>query len=398
MLILKIGIVVAVAVTAILSILLYPDTPQLKEFLALLSPAYLIIIISVLSKVTTRKNIKHSKNVNIRRVLNRIFIWIVSAIFILDIAGVSALYVFSRDGSFNDWPYGHWQVDDPESVYASIDNIPKQNVKAVKEARKILLPLCPYIVESCNAHDVSPEAVATFILVNRMFRDKYPTYNFHYGLTHMLWHLRVFPEQRNMFDSSPLYRSEVGRWFLRVLPTHIRLQDRAADFLGGIIMNGSTSMGNTQVRANQIFGFEQEKSVRADDLWRRLDIDVSKLSNREINWLLLTNRRLDIEAGVAALAQSIDETAALQDEGCIVCCVDLSSLANADWFYLFSEISGYKSGSAGNSPRLIESHDLTGCYIQLEPGDIQRMNYVEYYAIVIQSRIFEDDPNAGEGS
>jgi len=26
------------------------------------------------------------------------------------------------------------------------------------------------------------------------------------------------------------------------------------------------------------------------------------------------------------------------------------------------------------------------------------MNYVEYYAIVIQSRIFEDDPNAGEGS
>jgi len=396
MLILKIGIVVAVAVTAILSVLLYPDTPQLKEFLALLSPAYLIIIISVLSRVTTRKNIKQSKNINVRRALNRIFIWIVSAIFILDIVGVSALYVYSRDGSFNDWPYGHWQVDNPESVYASIDNIPKQNVNAVKEARQILLPLRPYIVESCNAHDISPEAVATFILVNRMLRDKYPTYDFHSGLAHLLWHWRVFPEQRNMYDSSPLYRSEICRWLLRLLPTNIRLQDRAADFLGGIIMGGSTTLGNMQIKASPVHGFEEEKNIRVDDLWQRLGIDVSNLSDREINRLLMTDSRLDIEAGAAALRQSIDELCALQAEGSITCTVDLSSIGDTDWFCIFSDISNKLSVEAGSSPRPIISHDLT-CYLRLETEDIYRLNYIEYYAIVIQSGIFEDDPNAGRG-
>ena len=256
-----------------------------------------------------------------------------------------------------------------------------------------MLPLRPYIIESCEANGVSPEAVATFVLVNRMLREKYPTYDFHSGLAHLLWHWRVFPEQRNMYDSSSLYRSEIGRWFLRILPTHIRLQDRAADFLGGIVMGGSTTMGNMQVKASPIHGFEEEKNIRADGLWERLGIDMSKLSDREINWLLITNPQLDIEAGVVALKQSIAEISVLQVDGIVVSSVDLSSVSDEDWFYIFSDISNL-SGTANSSPRPIELHDLTN-YLRLDSQDIYRLNYLEYYAIVIQSGIFEDNSNAG---
>jgi hypothetical protein len=392
--ILKAGVVAAVSVTVALLLLLHTDTPQLKEFLLLLSPAYLIVILSVLSRVIVRTNTRHSKHIGARTALSRITLWIISGIFVLNIIGVFVLYVFSRDESFDDWRYGHWHVDNFESLYASADDIPIQNVEAVAEARRILLPLRPYIIECCNAHDVSPNAVAAFILVNRMLREKYPTYDFNSGLAHLFWHWRVFPEQRNMYDNSPLYRSEAGRWLLHILPTHIRLQDRAADFLGGLILGGSTTMGNMQIKAGPIRGFELEKSVRADDLWKRSGIDVSSMSDREINWLLMTDPRLDIEAGVTALRQSIDNLASLQKEGSIVCAVDLSAfIDDAGWFHIFSDIDDNLSDAVNASPRTVTLHDLTN-YLRLEPKDIYRLNYMEYYAIAIQSGIFEDSPDA----
>lgn len=394
MAILKIGIIAIISATVALILLLSKNTQQIKEFLMLLSPAYLIVILSVLNRIMARKNIQHSENSNIRKALSRIALWVISGIFVLNISLVFILYVFSRDESFKDWPYGHWQVDNIESIYASRDNIPIQNTEAVKEARRILLPLRPYILESSDAHNISPEAVATFILLNRMLREKYLTHDFHSGLSHLLWNWHVFPDQKSMFDSSPLYRSEAGKWLLLALPNHIQFQDRAVDFLGGIIMGGATTMGNMQIKASSVYGFEKEKSVRSDNLWQRSGIDVSNLSDREISWLLLTNPQLDIEAGVAALRQSIDELSALQAEGIIISSVDLSAIGYEDWFSIFSDITNNLSIDLELSPRPITLHDLTN-YFTMKSQDISRLNYVEYFAIVIQSGVFEDHSNAG---
>jgi hypothetical protein len=109
----------------------------------------------------------------------------------------------------------------------------------------------------------------------------------------------------------------------------------------------------------------------------------------------MTDPQLDIEAGVAALRKSIDELSALQAEGSVISSVDLSSISDADWFYIFSDISNDTSHTANLSPRPIASHDLTSYYWVLEPQDNYRVNYVEYYAILMQSGIFEDNPDAG---
>jgi hypothetical protein len=375
--------------TAALVLLLHDDILQLKEFLMLLIPAYLIVIVPILGRILARSKTRQIEKPRSRTILGRIGLSIISIIFVLDIAGVFLVYAYSRDRSFNDWPDGHWVADNPEDLFASADNIPVQNVKAVEEARRILIPLRPYIIDSSEAHDISPEAVAAFILVNRMFRAGYPLFGFHSGLAHLCWDLGVFPQQRNMYDNSPLYATESGRWLLRTLPTHIRLQDRFTDFLGGIIVGGSSNtMGNMQIKASERRGFEEEKSIRGDNLWARFDIDVSRMSNRRINWLLLTDPRLDIEAGVAALRQSIDRLIPLQESGEIVSDADLSRLDLTDWFHIFSEISDELPPQGESRP--IAIHDLTvHCPIEME--DISRLNYLEYYAIVIQSGVFSDN-------
>jgi len=405
MTILKIGISLALLITAFLIFLLRTDIMQLKEFLMLLIPAYCIIIIPILVMINTRIekmrrpaiNTRSTSDSKIRTVVRYMVLWFFTIIFTLNIAFVSCLYLFSRDGSFNDWMFGHLQTNNPEAFCTLTKDgfrpIAIQNVEAVREARRILLPLRSCIIESSKAHDISPDAAATFILVNRMLRDNYPTYDFHSGAAHVFWHLGTFPQQVVMDDTSPIYRTQWGNLLMRILPAHIGLQDRAADFLGGIIMGRSATMGNMQIKASPIRGFEEEKSVRGHNLWQRMNINLSKLSDREINWMLLTDPQLDIEAGVAALRQSIDELAALQKEGKIATTVDLSSLNNRDWFYLFSEVSRNKweSSFSDNSPRFIALHDFTNIF-RLKSKDKYRLNYVEYFVIEIESAIFEDTP------
>ena len=405
MTILKIGISLAALITGFLIFLLRTDIMQFKEFLMLLIPAYCIVIIPILVGINTRlekmrrlpDSTRSTSNGNIRVAVRHAVLWFFAIIFILNIACVSCLYLFSRDGSFNDWKFGHLKTDNPEAFCTLTKDgfrpVAIQNVEAVREARRILLPLRPYIIESGKAHDISPDAVATFILMNRMLRDKYPTYDFHGGAAHIFWHLGTFPEQKVMDDTSPIYKTQWGKLLMRILPAHILLQDRAADYLGGIIMGRSSTMGNMQIKASPIRGFEEEKNVRGDNLWRRMNIDLSGLSDRQISLMLLTDPRLDIEAGVAALRLSIDKLAAMQKERIINAAIDLSSLNDRDWFYIFSEISRNKSGASSpdDSSRSLELHDFTN-FFRLLSQDKYRLNFTEFYIIAIQSSVIEDTP------
>jgi len=448
-------IIVLIACAAGLAYLTPPE--QFREFLILLAPACAVTALFVLTHyipsrapqpARPEQSRRHAKlKTTISRAINAINSLIAAILLLLfasNIAGVVAIYAFSHDRSFNDWRYGFPSCDeitqlrpvgtsddtfteedgladpnttDPTHFHHRVEYFKRlregpvrpiaiENIEAIKEARRILLPLRPYIVDSSNAHGIQPDVVATFVLVNRMIRAGYLTYDFRAGLAHALWHRRVFLEQRNMYDLSPLLNmSELNRWSVRHLPIYIRLQDRAVDVLGGLLIGASTTMGNMQIKADIVPGFEEEKNVRGHDLWSRFDVDLAGVSNRQINWMLLTDPKLDIEAGTAALRQSIDDVIVKQKEGEIVESFDLS-LMNDDWLYyevptdvqryapdlIFAKANDNQSLSMGGySGRPIELHDFTN-YMRLSGEDASKRNYPLFHVIAMEAGVFDEMP------
>ncbi|MFH1676000.1 MAG: hypothetical protein ABIC40_03160, partial [bacterium] len=262
-----------------------------------------------------------------------------------------------------------------------IRTIHLSNIEAIKEARNILLPLRPYILESSNAHDIDPNAIATLILVNRMVKAKRPTYDFKNGLAHVLWEQGA-SGQKNLKDLSPLTESSVlGKLLVQILPAHIQLQDDAVDIFTGLVLGLSPTIGNMQIRADMVPSFENEKSVKVDNLWSGLNIDLSALTNRQINRMLLINPRLDIEAGTAALKQSIDQ---------------IPKISKMDWYDIFSEANTHRyldpDSKEDVAHSIIYLYGPYGLVQDLRVVYVPTANYPLFYIIAVESGVFNDKP------
>ncbi|MFH1776352.1 MAG: hypothetical protein ABH952_02160 [Candidatus Omnitrophota bacterium] len=157
--------------------------------------------------------------------------------------------------------------------------------------------------------------MATFILYNSMIKSYFPTYDLREGAGMLLWHHGIVNKDMGI-DSVRDGRTGnvLVDYLLNLIPTDIKLQDRAADILGWLA-GTSVTIGNMQVRSGPVENFPEERNVKTHDLLKRLEIDTSGLSNTQINWMLLTNPRLDIEAGVAALRQELDKQIEFQHQG-----------------------------------------------------------------------------------
>ncbi|HEX9744584.1 MAG TPA: hypothetical protein VGB30_04070 [bacterium] len=369
-------------ITGYFLITLRNDPGLLEDFTRLLIPAYLIVGLQILCTLIfcaetpayfKRESARYPELV---KIIERILLFLkklVLAVFILAITFVIAIYFFSRDFSFQDWGYLNGKP-----VVVSYDDLEyTENVDisaAIVEARKILDPVKPYIIESGEAHDIPPEAIATFILINKMVRERYPTYDPRVGLAHALWEMKIYPQQRNMYDLSPIYNSSGSvRLLMRYLPRQTRIQDRVCDVFGGLMLEASPTVGLMQVRANEIPGFEEEKNVRVNGLWDRFEINTDELTDRQINWMLMRNQRLNIEAGTVALRQALDDT-------------EYSD--SADWSEIFALLNHTRDWEpvthTNDSPLALFKFTQDRGICTLPEAD-----YELFYRIAVESGVFE---------
>jgi len=215
--------------------------------------------------------------------------------------------------------------------FGPIRPIAIENVEAVREARAILFSLKPFIEESSRAHRVPPQVVATFLLLNRMVLSKTGTYDLREGWDHLVWYLNPrrhqedimsFLEDRKARDSMGrkyLESSHPVEFWIRDRLKSVPLQDRGADILGGLLLGLNPTTGDMQIRASQVEddALRHETNIRDHHLLSRLGIEVSKLSNRQLNWMLLTDPRISMEAGAASLRVTMNRLIEAQQKGLI---------------------------------------------------------------------------------
>ncbi|MBU0759465.1 MAG: hypothetical protein KKA34_03800 [Candidatus Omnitrophica bacterium] len=275
-----------------------------------------------------------------------------------------------------------------------------ENVEAVRKAREILLPLKADIQEIAEAHNIPPDIVATFILYNKMIKDRFPTYDLKEGLGMFFWHHDMLPddvgidEARSGQTGYPFYDMLAG-----ILPTDMKLQDSIADRLGSAA-NTSPTSGLMQVRAGPVKEFPEERNVKTHGLWKRLGIDASNLSNREINQMLLTNPYLAIEAGVAALRQEIDRQIELQEQGeraSMPLAPSFEDLLRGSWIY--ENYDNYAVEQFGpdfflwmiitNFPFSPTIQNITNALLT---DDLRNADFPLFHIIALESGVFDEEP------
>jgi hypothetical protein len=343
----------------------------IKPFLPLLAPAIITMGIFVLYEFRAAKLSKlqgeHKEDSKLKKWSRRSFLAASLAVFISNIAGVNLLYIFSRDRSFNRWRYGYPDLEniirlrsvsskeaidkkvrfDEKAEYfrhlkkGPIRPLAIENIEAIKEARAILSFLREYIVDSCNYHNIPTDVLSAFILVNEMIKKYYPTYDLESGLSHVLWHKKKLTNAETeeslegyMFFGDFSDYNPIVEKLTKLFP-NIKLQDRVGDFLGAIA-NAIPSIGKMQNRINHVIGFGNEINIKEHDLWKRFDIDISGLNNRQISFMVLRDPKLDIEAGAAALRLSVERLIDSQSIGKIdqsPRLPDLSFMKKGDWVY-----------------------------------------------------------------
>jgi len=155
--------------------------------------------------------------------------------------------------------------------------IDMDNIEAVIYARKKLGPAVPYFVDSGQAHDVPPDILAG-VAVTYLLRKAYePSYGLLEGLKTTL------DDGKTDLPESLV---NILNGVLNTMPggfNNIKVQDRAADFLGGIVGSASPTTGWHQIRAGRTTTWPREFNVKEDNLWSRWQVDATHWSNRQIN-------------------------------------------------------------------------------------------------------------------
>jgi hypothetical protein len=210
------------------------------------------------------------------------------------------------------------------AYFQSLENGPLrpisiENIYAVREARRILIPWKQYILNSSKAHDVPPDLVAAILLYNCMIKAKFPSYSLVEGLGMTAWDLGFV--DRNKINFEAARNGETGHSMLNFLiglvPGDFKLQH---DFAGNLATwaGATPTIGPMQVRVDQVPGFPEERSVRQNNLLARFpNIKISTMSNRAIGRLLLSSSELGIEAGVASLELTLKKLINDQSNGTI---------------------------------------------------------------------------------
>jgi len=159
-----------------------------------------------------------------------------------------------------------------------------ENIYAVNEAMNILTPLKPYVLDSAKAHNIPPDLVAAIILYNRMLKAKLPTYSLPEGLGTALWNFRLGDIAHYGIDAFRFGHTgnKALDYILHILPEDIKLQDDAADFLGGVLFGTCQTLGEMQVRGNEVPDTPKERNVRIDHLLANSRIYLLPLVNAVI--------------------------------------------------------------------------------------------------------------------
>ncbi len=197
-----------------------------------------------------------------------------------------------------------------------------EDLEAVRYARKELLSLVPYFLDSGRAHQIPPDVLAAVGLTNRMMNAFRPSYDLAAGLTMAL---RDAGGGEN--GAEPRGEESETPGLLERLP-EVKIQDRATDWLAGRVMGASPTIGLLQIRGG--LTPLHEFNVRDQDLWARWGVDSSALSNRDINGRLL-DPQWNIEAAAALYEQMISEGIIRQEAGKVREMPNLRKLRNERW-------------------------------------------------------------------
>lgn len=211
-----------------------------------------------------------------------------------------------------------------------------EDLRAIAFARERLKSFVPHFIDSGGAHRVAPDLIATSALWNLMMKDRRLTYDLLDGIAAVVdsW-------------NEPVREGEGPSWFRRRLiefpfeiPEAVRnllkVQDRTADFLGGVVAGGSPTIGLTQLRAGYLDGgtlpeYERWLTVKGANLWVRWGIDTTDWSLRKVNRYLL-DPKWNIEAAATLYQQMIQKGIWLQTQGRLQSLPALNALATNGCF------------------------------------------------------------------
>lgn len=139
---------------------------------------------------------------------------------------------------------------------------------AIEKVRSKFLPLRNYIIEASKTPNNIPPHVLLAEIFSVQASYTAPPRSLRRGL--------------NSLVARDVVSEKVIDFLHSILPDWIEnrtfLDSKMQDFLGGVVVEGKTIIGITQMRPVW---------VRRYDGWKRFSIDANKLSNREISWLLL---------------------------------------------------------------------------------------------------------------
>jgi hypothetical protein len=201
----------------------------------------------------------------------------------------------------------------------------------VRRARAELSAYVPAMRDSGAAHGVPPDVLAAVALANILRNAGEPSYPLRAGVGLA----QSNSDRPSRWDPllAALMKSPLGE---------VRLQDRVADAMGGLVRGASPTFGVLQIRAGPT-DYPSEWNVKRDGLWLRWGIDASTWSNRRIN-RHLADPQWNIEAGAALYGRMIRDGIALQRQGKITGLPDLARVQADGWLHLGNDLPAHLFG------------------------------------------------------
>jgi len=160
--------------------------------------------------------------------------------------------------------------------------VSEEDRDVIKELQRLPKKIRKYCLESAAAHNLPPRLLVGTIIFNSSRRN--------YGIESGI---RILRKRGGVDDSTQKFLHKIARY----MPNKMGSAE-LKDAIGGIIFDGKTTIGITQIRPAW---------VRRYRAWERFGIDAGKLSNREIAWKLLDDKYA-IEAAAKMWSCLIEET------------------------------------------------------------------------------------------